>query len=237
MTADDPIGRAMLDYQRGEYEEGDCVYVDGAETHPAMVEQNYFGDPENVDEVTRRRYEFVEGPVVDVGCGAGRDALWLQERHETLAVDVNPECVEAARERGVENTDVMDMFDLDAEADAFRTVHAVGTQAGLARSLVGLGALLAEFARVTDDRGRASVDMLDPTVDGFEDAFGYRPDPRPGFAWRTFHFRYGDLVGPTLAFLLMSPERFREAVAATEWSVRDVLRKEDSSHYHVLLAK
>lgn len=257
MARPDPLGQAMLAYQRGEYERGDLIYRDGAETREGHVEEYYFGDPFDPSEFAARRHEFVDGPVLDAGCGAGRDALYFQEHYDTLAVDVSPGAVRAARERGVENAEVMDMFDLAVADGAFRTVYVTGTQASLASSLVGLSALLAEFARVTDADGRAVVDMLDPTVEGFEDAFGYRPDFRRGMARRCFHFEYrqdrygstdenddpteprpGDTIGPTLDFLLVDPERFREAVAATEWSVTDVLRREGgSAHYALVMEK
>lgn len=275
MARPEPLGQAMLAYQRGEYEIGDLLYRDGDETKEGHVEEYYFGDPFDPSEFARRRFEHVEGPVIDVGCGAGRDTLWFQERYETLAVDVSPGAVRAARERGVEEVEVMDMFDLGVADNRFRSVHVVGTQASLASSLVGLSALLAEFARVTDADGRAVVDMLDPTVEGFAEVFGYRRDVRRGMARRAFHFEYcearraserasgegteprareardasagdadsteprpGDTIGRSLDFLLVDPERFREAVAATEWTVSDVLRRDEgSAHYALALAK
>lgn len=253
MARPDPLGEAMLAYQRGEYHTGDLLYRDGEQVQDGHVEEYYFGDPSDPSEFTRRRFEHVEGPVLDVGCGAGRDALWFQERYETLAVDVSPGAVQAARERGVENAEVMDMFDLAVADGRFRTVWVTGTQASIASSLTGMSALLAEFARVTDADGRAVVDMLDPTVEGFEEAFGYRPDFRRGMARRTFHFEYregreatdagteprpGDTVGRSLDFLLVDPERFRGAVAATGWSVADVLRRDEGlAHYALVLEK
>ncbi|MFB6218128.1 MAG: class I SAM-dependent methyltransferase, partial [Halobacteriaceae archaeon] len=192
------------------------------------VREHYFTETDGT-----ARHDFAEGPVLDAGCGAGRDALYFQERYDTLAADVSPH---AARERGVEGVATMDMFALPVPAGAVRTVHCHGTQAQFARSAVGLAGLLAEFARVTDDRGRATVDAHDPTHPDAEQLFGYRSDPRPGVGWRGFHFEFGDLVGETLWFRLRSPARFRAAVAATEWSVADVLG-EGSRHYVVCLRK
>ncbi len=257
MARPDLLGQAMLAYQRGEYERGDLLYRDGDQMQDGLVEENYFGDPFDPSEFASRRFEYVDGPVIDVGCGAGRDALWFQERYETLAVDVSPGAVEAARERGVENAEMMDMFDLAVPDGQFRSVHVVGTQISIASSLTGMSALLAEFARITDADGTAVVDMLDPTVEGFEEVFGYRRDFRRGMARRTFHFEYregrhaeagddadpteprpGDTIGRTLDFLLVDPERFREAVAATAWSVTGVLRRDEgSAHYALALAK
>ncbi|MFB6136647.1 MAG: methyltransferase domain-containing protein [Halobacteriaceae archaeon] len=230
MARPDPLGRAMLDYQRGDYGTGDLQYRDGERSERGRVAGNYFGEA-----AASPWKEFVEGPVVDVGCGAGRDALWFQERHQTLATDASARAVRAARERGVERVAATDMFGLALPDGAVRSVYCVGTQAGLSGSLVGLSRLLSEFARVTDAGGRAVVDAHDP--DRGEDLFGYRADPRPGLARRAFHFEYRGETGRALLFLLASPDRFREAAAATEWTVEDVSRKPEGPHYALLLAK
>ncbi|WP_226482243.1 class I SAM-dependent methyltransferase [Natrinema amylolyticum] len=150
-----------------------------------------------------------------------------------------------AAERGLEGVLVGDMFDLPIETGSVGAVHAVGTQIGLGRSLAGIRALLAEFARVTADGGVTVVDNNDPTrLDG--DLFGYRPDPREGIAHRCFHLeferetdegeRYRE-VGRTLQFLLCSPARLREATNSTPWSVCDVRRTDGTAHYRAVLEK
>ncbi len=182
-----------------------------------------------------QRDRFLRGPVIDVGCGAGRDALRLQEEYDTLAVDVSTHAVQAARDRGVRNAAVMDMFDLAVPSGTFGSVTAFGTQIGIAGSLPGITGVLAEFGRVAGPRGRAAVDAFDPA--GSADLFGFRPDVRAGLARRAFHLEYGDLTGRTLEFLLLSPDRFREVATAAGWTVRDVLREEGSPHYVALLER
>ncbi len=41
----DPLGRAILDYERGGLR-GDCLYRDGAETWDGHIYENYFRPPE-----------------------------------------------------------------------------------------------------------------------------------------------------------------------------------------------
>jgi SAM-dependent methyltransferase len=225
----------MLDYQRGEYERGDLRYVDGDRREVGHVRENYFGDPFDPGRLVCERDRFLRGPVLDVGCGAGRDALRLQAEYDTLAVDVSTHAVQAARDRGVGNAAVMDMFDLGVPSGTFGSVTAFGTQIGIAGSLPGIAGVLATFGRVTGPRGRAAVDAFDPAEGA--DLFGFRPDVRAGLARRAFHFEYGDLTGRTLVFLLLSPDRFREVATAAGWTVRDVLREEGSPHYVALLER
>lgn len=219
----------MLDYRRGDL--GTLRYRDGARTADGRVREYYFAPPAEWDDDTVALCERIAswgGPVLDAGCGAGKHALWLQERGvEVTGIDASPAAVEAARERGVDDARVMDLFDPAFERGRFRTAYAFGTQVGLAGSLAGVRALLAEFARLTDGDGRAVVHNYDPAaVD--EELLGYRPDPREGVAHRCFHFEYEPTgserraVGPTLHFLLFGPDRLADATIGTPWTVADV---------------
>ncbi|MFC4540874.1 class I SAM-dependent methyltransferase [Halosolutus amylolyticus] len=243
----DPLGRAMLAFQRGA--PGRLRYRDGADTQDGRVEEFYFEPPKEWDDdwVALLSRLADREPTLDIGCGAGQHALWWQERDvDVTAIDASPGAVAAASERGVENPLEMDMFDLAFDRDRFGAVLCVGTQLGLGGSLAGISDLLAEFARVTDGGALAVVDNYDPTrLD--DDFFGYRPDPRPGIAHRCFHFEFereatdGDgssdrEIGPTLHFLLCSPDRLAEATIGTPWEVRSVHR-DDGAYYRAVLDK
>ena len=239
---EDALGTAMLDFQRGGLR-GEAIHRDGAETWPAFIEENYFGDhgswlADHDDE--DQLYDSLAGPLLDVGCGAGGHSVFYQDRFETVAFDVSPNAVQAARERGVEDARVADMFDMTEAFPTGRFASALvnGTQLGLAGSLPGVSALLADLARVTTDDAVALVDSYDPARIDRETAAefgGYRPDPREGVCRRTFHVEYGRetesgdrerLVGPTLSFVLFSPARLRDACVGTPWRVADVVRRE-----------
>ncbi|MFC5970868.1 class I SAM-dependent methyltransferase [Halomarina salina] len=239
---EDALGTAMLDFQRGGLR-GDAIHRDGGETWPAFVEENYFGDHGSwlaAHDEERALHESLSGPLLDVGCGAGGHSAYYQERFETVAFDVSPNAVRAARERGVEDVRVLDMFEVgDAfPRGRFSSALVNGTQLGLAGSLPGVSAFLADLARVTTDDAVALVDSYDPThIDGETAAEfgGYRPDPREGVCRRTFHVEYHRetesasrerLVGPTLSFVLFSPARLRDACVGTPWRVADVVRRE-----------
>ncbi|TYL39736.1 methyltransferase type 11 [Natronococcus pandeyae] len=231
--AADPLGRAMRDYQRGTL--GTLRYRDGATTQDGRVAEYYFESPEHwADEriAVLERIANRDGPVLDVGCGAGQYACWLQERGlEVTGIDASPHAVEAAREQGLENARVMDMFDLTFDPGRFATVQVFGTQLGLAASFAGVRELLGSVARITDEDGVAVVDNYDPNAIA-DDLLGYRPDPRDGVAHRCFHLEYEPndesetVVGPTLHFLLFGPDRLADATIGTPWRVADIVREE-----------
>ncbi|MFC7232403.1 class I SAM-dependent methyltransferase [Saliphagus sp. GCM10025308] len=240
--ANDPLGRAMYDYHRGV--DGTLHYRDGTRTRDGNVEGFYFQPRSKWADQTIERLERLAthgDPVLDVGCGSGQHVRWFEDRRcVTTGIDVDRWAVATARARGADDVLVGDMFDLPFEYGQFRSLQCVGTQLGLGGSLEGISALLEEFARVTDDRALAVVDNYDPR--GLDESFlGYRSDPRDGVAHRCFHFEYrpvGDdsqLVGPTLHFLLCSPDRLREATIGTPWTLVETLERE--AHYVACLEK
>lgn len=119
----DPFGRALRDHRRGE-RDAPLVDRDGAARREHTIEEWYFGehDPD------AWRDQWIEGPVVDLGGGAGRDALYYQRSFETVAIDVSPGAVETMRDRGVRDARRADVFALPDrfDRDRFRSA-AVGT--------------------------------------------------------------------------------------------------------------
>lgn len=237
----DALGRAMLDYQRGGLR-GECIHRDGDTTWDGNVATFYFTPYEEWREESVALYESLGGPVLDAGCGTGRHARFFRDRgREVVAIDVSPNAVQAARERlrefdpagdGSVEFRVQDAFEMDYRAGRFGSVLCNGTQAGLAGSLPGVRDLLSSFAEVTDEEGVAVVDGYDPARLDPEEFGGYRPDPRDGVARRTFHVEYhradesgadpARLVGRSLDFVLFGPDRLRDVVVGTPWTVAEV---------------
>jgi SAM-dependent methyltransferase len=229
----DPFGRAVADHYHGSRDEP-LVVRDGDETREHPIEAFYFEpfDPES--EAGRWLTSWVREQLLDVGAGAGRHTLVFQERVETVAVDVSDTLVEVMTDRGVEDARVGDMFSL-REAftrDRFGSGLLVGTQAALAGSMQGLRRLLGDLAFVTDADATAVVDGYDPEHESAEGLLGYRGDPTPGLAHRTFHFAYEGDVGETLYFRLFSPGRLREATVGSGWEVEEVRRGDETTAYY-----
>jgi SAM-dependent methyltransferase len=234
----DPFGRAVRDHHRGEREEP-LIQRDGEETREHPIEQFYFTEFTAESEPGRWLESHLEGPVVDLGAGAGRHALYFQEQHETVAIEVSENLVATMRDRGVTDAREGDMFSLREtfERDRFRSALAIGTQLGLAGSMDGLRRFLGDLAAVTKSDGTAVVDCYDPARIEEGDLLGYRPDPTPGQAARVMTFEYEDELGETLLFRLFGPDRIREAAVGTDWRVADVCYGDEGPHYRAALNK
>jgi len=235
----DPYGRAIREYHHGE--QTDPLYdVDGGQRRDHPIAEYYFGRFRAESDAGAWLAAQLSGPLLDLGAGAGRHALYFQEQFETVAVDRSAHLVDLLCDRGVEDARQVSMFSLREAfgCDRFRSVLSVGTQLCLAGSMQGLRRLLCDLAYVTTADGRVVVDSYDPSVAATADTFGFRPDPTPGLAYRVYHYEYGEDVGPELLFRLFSPDRLREAAAGTGWQV-SVRRHSPSggSQYRAVLRK
>jgi len=134
----DAFGRAIRDHHRGDRTDP-LLRGDGEETREHPIEAFYFDafDPES--DAGSRVASRLEGPLVDLGAGAGRHALAFQERVETVAVEASPALVETMWDRGVADAREGDMFAFREafERDRFASALAIGTQIGLAGSMRG----------------------------------------------------------------------------------------------------
>jgi len=214
----DPFGRAIRDHYRGT-QAGPLIDRDGDEVREHSIEQWYFGT--HGEDAWRDAW--MEGPLLDIGAGAGRDALYYQDRFETVAIDVSEHLVEVMRDRGVRDARVVDMFDLRSAFDRnrFRSTHSIGTQVGLAGSMAGVRRFLDDLAYVTTPEATAVLDNYTPATAADEDVFAFREDPMPGLAYRVYHEEYRDAIGETLLFRLFSVDRLRAATVGTPWTIVD----------------
>lgn len=212
----DPFGRALRDHYHGDRDEP-LIDRDGSETREHRIERWYFDEYQPTEWFD----SLIDGPLLDMGAGVGRDTLYWQERFEAVAIEVSDHLVETMEHRGVTDARHADMFALrDAfERDRFRTALSIGTQVGLAGSMAGVRQFLGDLAYVTTPDATAILDNYAPEKDRTRETFAYRDDPAPGLAYRVFHCEYDGAVGRTLLFRLFSIDRLQAATVGTPWEV------------------
>lgn len=154
----DPFGRAIRDQYHGEQSEP-LIRFDGQRCEDHPVERYYFEPSEDGDEEAWIAHH-LSGPLLDVGAGAGREALSFQGEFETVALKLSEHLVALMRDRGVDDARHGDMFALPEqfETDRFESVLVRGTQLGLAKSMAGVDQFLVDLATVTTDTATAVLD-------------------------------------------------------------------------------
>jgi SAM-dependent methyltransferase len=233
----DVFARALVDFHRDD-RQGQLRYRDGDET----VEHDVSGYFEPWDARGADSFlETVDGRVLDLGAGAGRQALAVQEGADVVPIEPSDALVAVMRDRGLANATQGDMFSLREgfDRDAFDAAYSVGTQVGLAKSVAGLRAFLDDLAHVTTPDATALFDGYDPGHERTRDLIGFRDDPARGGAYRIVQYEYDDVLGKPWLFRLFTREELREATTGTDWTIREIRSSDgDWRHaYNVHLAK
>ena len=184
----------------------------------------------------RRALRFVRGRVVDVGAGAGRVALELQNRgHAVVAIDVSPGAVEVCRRRGVHDARVMRFEDVDESLGEIDTVVMFGNNFGLFASPSKARRLLRRL-RPLADRIVAGSNNPYATEDPAHLAYQERNRSRGRMPGQLrLRVRYRDLIGPWFDYLIVSPDEMGTILEGTEWRIRRLLEQSGSGYYVAIL--
>ena len=226
--------RAWQDDERPtEIVERDDGFID-ASGGPAA----YFAPLRRWAPVERRALRWARGRVLDVGAGAGRVALELQNRgHDVVAIDVSPLALEVARERGVRDARLHAFADIDESLGTFDTVVAFGNNFGLFESAATAHRLLRRLAAMTSDGARILAGSNDPYATDDPDHLAYqqRNRERGRLAGEIcIRVRYRTAATPWFAYLLASPDEMAELAESAGWRVRRFLSDEGSYYVGVL---
>ena len=171
--------------------------------------------------------EMVSGRILDVGAGAGRHSLALQQLgHEVVALDVSPGAIEVCRERGVDETFLGTIDELaETNPEAFDAAILLGHNLALLGSRKASGPVLDSLRRLLKPDGMVVGNTLD--VYGTEDPvhLAYHQLNRdrgrlPGEL--TLRERFDGLVGDWFDYLFVSHEELSELVETAGWRIEEV---------------
>lgn len=230
MTDDrDAFGHALADHHAG----GEVYEViersDGLLDVAAGIGR-YFAPYEEWSALDRRSVDRARGRCLDVGCGAGRVALRLQERGlETVAIDNSPRAIEVCRARGVRDARVLPFRSLDASLGTFDTVLMMGNNFGLFGSASGMRRLLRRLLPRTRPGARIVAQTLDPSRTEDPVHLAYQEANRrrgrlPGQV--RIRVRHRQFVGRWFDYLFVSPDELRSLTEGTGWGVDTIHRGE-----------
>jgi SAM-dependent methyltransferase len=185
--------------------------------------------------VERRALRYVRGRVLDVGCGAGRVAIELQERgRDVVAIDPSPGAVEVAHRRGVHDVRLMRLEDVDESLGHFDTVLMYGNNLGLFASRPRARRLLRKLRPLAEGIVAGSNDTSrtdDPAHLAYQER-NRRRGRMPGQL--RLRVRYRNLVGPWFDYALVSPGELGDLIDGTGWAVKRLVR-DDGSYYVAIL--
>lgn len=172
----------------------------------------------------REALEWADGAVLDIGCGAGRHALYLQDQgHTVTGIDISAGARSVARDRGVADVRDVDVAAIDASLDrTYETALMLGNNFNLVGTRARAPDILDGIAAVTAEDGVLIAESVDPVADG-ETVPGGDSDEKqdPHAQQQRMRIRFGDLATEWFDVLQVGPAAMRELVADTPWAVTD----------------
>jgi predicted RNA methylase len=170
---------------------------------------------------------YVAGSVLDIGCGAGRCSLYLQdEGHEVLATDLSPLAINTCQERGVRHAQVLSITELTSRAGIFDTIIMMGNNFGLFGSHKRARWLLRRFLSLTSPQARIIAESTDPHQTTVPEHLAYQERNRqrgrmPGQV--RLRIRYRTCRTPWFDYLLVSKAELADILTGTGWQVAEYL--------------
>lgn len=241
VPAEDAFGRALLDWVAGGTEPEVHEREDGwieAGAGPDVYLAPYEGWPV----AERRAMRLVRGRTLDVGCGAGRVALHLQEKGvEVVGADASPLAVRAARRRGLRHVRRVSVQELGPQLARFDTVLLMGNNTGIFGTPDRLRSALTSWAGQLGPRARILAESANPSGGGVPtlDVSYRRANRRRGrmpgqLRLRT---RYHLAATPWFWWLYVSPGELRSLVKGTGWRMSTTLVSAADEPFVALLEK
>jgi SAM-dependent methyltransferase len=219
----DAFGRAVLDHHRGVpafeiIERSDGLFAISSGPAAYLAEPAHWGAHER--EVLE---EHAHGRVLDIGCNAGRHALYLQQHGlEVLGVDISPLAIAVAKERGLVNAEVLSIDELSTKLGLFDTILMLGNNFGLFGSAAKARRLLRRFRKLTRPgatliaESRNVYETQDPDHLAYLAANRERGRMSGQIRMRA---RYKRFVTPWFDYLMVSPAEMEALLDGTGWRV------------------
>ncbi|MFX0139028.1 MAG: class I SAM-dependent methyltransferase, partial [Candidatus Hodarchaeota archaeon] len=124
----------------------------------------YFSKYEEWEEYEKEAIKFCKGKILDIGCGAGRHSLYLQENgFDVLGIDISPVAIKTCKERGLKKARVLSIEDIEKlKPERFDTIIMFGNNFGLFGSFNKARILLEKFSKITSLNAIIIAQTRDP---------------------------------------------------------------------------
>ena len=220
--SEDAVGHHLLDYLQGgrdtqivERDDGKLLGVHGAAL--------YFTEFDEWAPHEQEAIRCVSGRVLDVGCGAGRHAIYLQDAGlDVTGIDVSPLAIAVCRKRGLKRAGVMSAARLASTLGKFDSIVMLDGNFGLLGDHHQARWLLRRLWNMTSREGRIITGTYDPSLqaDASDCAYAQRNSERgnlPGLL--RLRVRYRDYGTGWFDYLVASQSDMKAILSGTGWQV------------------
>ena len=184
----------------------------------------YFSEYDEWEEHEKKAMKYVRGKVLDIGCGAGKHALYLQDKgFDVLGIDISPLAIKVCKLRGLKKVKVLSITQINSKLGKFDTIIMMGNNFGLFGSFKRAKWLLRKFRNITTEKGRIIAETRDPYQTQLPEHLEYhdlnrRRNRMPGQL--RIRIRYKKYVTPWFDYLLVSKDEMKMILQDTGWQIK-----------------
>ena len=154
----DLFGKALLDYQNGNYTE-DIITSTNISEEDDLPLPYLFRSFIDMPKLEQKALKLAKGSVLDVGCGSGSHSLYLQEKgFQVKAIDISQGAIEVAKLRGVLHAEVKPVLD---ETETFDTILLLMNGTGIFKELSQVSTYLTRLKSLLNVNGQILIDSSD----------------------------------------------------------------------------
>lgn len=241
-TDRDAYGRQLLAQYEGQEPTAEIVERDDGYVDTGSEAGAYFEPYSRWPAIEQRAIKFAQGRVLDIGCGAGRHALYLQEKGlDVTGIDSSPGAIKVCRLRGVKKALVRPISDVDKfKAGSFDTVLMLGNNFGLFGSAAGAERLLNKLSRITSSDAIIIAGTRDPHITTNADHLRYQRLNKkrgrlPGQI--RLRVRFGKITGEWMDYLLASPREMETLLKGSGWEIERLIGTGEPSYFAIIRKK
>ena len=232
----DPLGDALKDFHDAG-KSSDLIVLSDFEIPVTMKVGKFFRASGEFPEIEHAALSLCNGPVLDLGAGAGCHVLALQDMGcDVIGVDISPDAVEVMKSRGVVRAVCGDVYTLtrnDISApDGVDTILMLMNGIGLAGNTDGLNRFLINASELLKPEGKLIFDSVDLRKSCPEHEITAREadEDRDYFGEIRYRFNYRGETGPEFSWLYIDPDLLEEVAGESGWHI-DVIYPHSDGHY------
>jgi SAM-dependent methyltransferase len=201
----------------------------------------YYLDYEQWLPLEKQAIEYAKGRILDIGCGAGRHSLYLQQKgFDVTGIDNSPGAIKVCKLRGLKKAIVRPATDVDKfKPKSFETIIMLGNNFGLMGGFDQAREILKKLYRITTPDVQIIAQSLNPYKTGNPLHLEYhklnkKRGRMPGQL--KMRVRFGKTIGEWFDYLFVSPEEMQDILRDTAWQIEKIINPEEA-HYIAIIGK
>lgn len=234
----DAYGHEVYDYLKDKRGQGEIVERGDGYIDVSGGLKAYFSEYKDWPPHEKKAIRHARGRVLDIGSGAGRHSLYLQGKGlEVLGIDNSPLAIEVCKLRGLRNTKVMSITQINSKLGVFDTILMMGNNFGLFGSFKGTRRLLKKLSKITSGNGRIIAGSNDVYKTETPEHLSYHElnRERGRMAGQIkLRVRYKKYTTPWFDYLMVSKEEMENILDGTDWEVNKFIESDGSVYIAII---